>query len=367
MSEIIENGVTTGEAVETETFVPESELKEGEDQIHIRNLSKTYITDDSQTVVLEDFSLDIRKGELITIVGPSGCGKTTILRMLAGLVQPTSGQILIGNRECSGPGADRGMVFQDFALFPWRTVRKNVEFGLEIAGIPKEERRQRADKYLKIQYDITTLEEKILGKYLLQKDLGLPMCDDPIYGMVARLTDQKGVGILIPILEQFLRHRVQIIVEGTGDPNFEKQMHEIAARHPDKMIFRSVYDNALAHQIEAASDFFLMPSIFEPCGLNQMYSLAYGTLPIVRGVGGLRDTVTNYDDNHEMGNGFIFWDPNPEELLSCLRRTLIFYLEDPVEMQRIRQNAMRVRFNWDESCKKYEDLYKEALAKPKWW
>ena len=223
------------------------------------------------------------------------------------------------------------------------------------------------DKHLKIQYDINTLEEKILGKYLLQKDLGLPMCDDPIYGMVARLTDQKGVGILIPILEQFLRHRVQIIVEGTGDPNFEKQMHEIAARHPDKMIFRSVYDNALAHQIEAASDFFLMPSIFEPCGLNQMYSLAYGTLPIVRGVGGLRDTVTNYDDNHEMGNGFIFWDPNPEELLSCLRRTLIFYLEDPVEMQRIRQNAMRVRFNWDESCKKYEDLYKEALAKPKWW
>ncbi len=223
------------------------------------------------------------------------------------------------------------------------------------------------DKHLKIQYDINTLEEKILGKYLLQKDLGLPMCDDPIYGMVARLTDQKGVGILIPILEQFLRHRVQIIVEGTGDPNLEKQMHEIAARHPDKMIFRSVYDNALAHQIEAASDFFLMPSIFEPCGLNQMYSLAYGTLPIVRGVGGLRDTVTNYDDNHEMGNGFIFWDPNPEELLSCLRRTLIFYLEDPVEMQRIRQNAMRVRFNWDESCKKYEDLYKEALAKPKWW
>ena len=149
MSEI-EEGVRTGSAVESEDFMPNSDIKEGEDQIHIRNLSKTYFTEDSETVVLEDFSLDIRKGELISIVGPSGCGKTTILRMLAGLVQPTSGKILIGDRECTTPGSDRGMVFQDFALFPWRSVRKNVEFGLEIAGMPKEQRRERADKYLKI-------------------------------------------------------------------------------------------------------------------------------------------------------------------------------------------------------------------------
>lgn len=223
------------------------------------------------------------------------------------------------------------------------------------------------DHHLKIRYDINTLEEKILGKYLLQKELGLPMGDTPMYGMVARLTDQKGVGIVIPILEEFLRHRVQVVIEGTGDPNFARQMSEIAARHPDKMVFRSVYDNTLAHQIEAASDFFLMPSIFEPCGLNQMYSLAYGTLPIVRGVGGLRDTVTSYDVDPQKGNGFIFWDPNSEELLSCLRRTLIFYLEDPVEMDRIRRNAMQVRFSWEDSCVKYEKLYEEALAKPKWW
>ena len=128
MSEI-EEGVRTGSAVESEDFMPNSEIKEGEDQIHIRNLSKTYVTEDSETVVLEDFSLDIRKGELISIVGPSGCGKTTILRMLAGLVQPTSGKILIGDRECTTPGSDRGMVFQDFALFPWRSVRKNVVSG----------------------------------------------------------------------------------------------------------------------------------------------------------------------------------------------------------------------------------------------
>lgn len=148
MSEEIENGVSTGKAVETDVFVPEKEVREGEDQIHIRNLSKTYVTDESETVVLNDFSLDIRKGELISIVGPSGCGKTTILRLIAGLIPATSGTILIGDRECTRPGSDRGMVFQDFALFPWRSVRKNVEFGLEIAGVPKEERRQRANRYL---------------------------------------------------------------------------------------------------------------------------------------------------------------------------------------------------------------------------
>ena len=150
MSEQIEEGVRTGTAVESDVFLPDDQIKEGEDQIHIRNLSKTYFTDDAHTVVLEDFSLDIRKGELISIVGPSGCGKTTILRMLAGLIQPTSGQILIGDRECTAPGSDRGMVFQDFALFPWRSVRKNVEFGLEIAGMPKDQRRERSEKYLKI-------------------------------------------------------------------------------------------------------------------------------------------------------------------------------------------------------------------------
>jgi NitT/TauT family transport system ATP-binding protein len=126
------------------------DYKEGDEHIHIKNLSKTYYTDDSSTVVLEDFSLDIRKGELISIVGPSGCGKTTVLRLIAGLIPSTSGSITINGKECEGPGSDRGMVFQDFALFPWRSVRKNVEFGLEIAGVPKEERRERAEQYIKI-------------------------------------------------------------------------------------------------------------------------------------------------------------------------------------------------------------------------
>lgn len=125
-------------------------VQEGESFIRIDNLSKTYQKDEKVTVAIEDFDLDIKKGELISIVGPSGCGKTTILRMIAGLLEPTSGSISIAGRPCSGPGPDRGMVFQDFALLPWRSVRRNVELGLEIAGMPKEERKARAEKYLEI-------------------------------------------------------------------------------------------------------------------------------------------------------------------------------------------------------------------------
>lgn len=132
------------------SFVNEiSKNTQKETIMRVNHLHVEYYTDNSKTVAVEDFSLDIKKGELISIVGSSGCGKTTIMRCLAGLLQPTSGEILVNNKMCIGPGSDRGMVFQDFALFPWRTVRQNVEFGLEIAGVSKEIRREKALKYIK--------------------------------------------------------------------------------------------------------------------------------------------------------------------------------------------------------------------------
>ena len=121
-----------------------------EDYLIVRNLKKVYKRDEKETVAIDHFSLNVKKGELIALVGPSGCGKTTILRLIAGLIEPTEGEVLIEGRSCKTPGADRGMIFQDFALFPWRSVRKNVEFGLEVAGVPKEERRERAEKYIKL-------------------------------------------------------------------------------------------------------------------------------------------------------------------------------------------------------------------------
>ena len=125
------------------------DIPEGEPLMKIDGLRVVYRTDDSETVAVDDFSLDVKKGELISIIGPSGCGKTTILRCIAGLLQPTTGKIMLGDKECTSPGSDRGMVFQDFALFPWRTVLHNVEFGMEVAGVPKEERRERAMRYVK--------------------------------------------------------------------------------------------------------------------------------------------------------------------------------------------------------------------------
>lgn len=118
--------------------------------ISIRNIGKTYVKNGVETQAIDNVSIDIKRGELVSFIGPSGCGKTTLLNMIAGLLPPTTGAVYISNRECTEPGRDRGMVFQDFALLPWRTVKSNVELGLEIAGVPKSERSAKADEYLKI-------------------------------------------------------------------------------------------------------------------------------------------------------------------------------------------------------------------------
>lgn len=126
-----------------------ADIPEGETLMKIEGLTVIYRSDDKETLAVDNLNLEVKKGELISIVGPSGCGKSTILRCIAGLLQPTRGTITIGDKPCTTAGSDRGMVFQDFALFPWRSVRSNIEFGLEVAGVPKEERRARSEKYLK--------------------------------------------------------------------------------------------------------------------------------------------------------------------------------------------------------------------------
>jgi starch synthase len=222
------------------------------------------------------------------------------------------------------------------------------------------------DKTIPFHFSATSVHNKNLCKYLLQESTNLPVCDVPVFGMVCRLTDQKGINLLIPILNDFLRHKIQLILVGTGDPVLEKSLKNYTEKFSDRFVFKSVYDNNLAHLVEAGSDFFLMPSIFEPCGLNQMYSLAYGTLPIVRAVGGLKDTVVCYDEDQENATGFIFQEPDPSALLSCLRRVLIFYLQEQDEFMRIRTNAMRVRYNWQDSATDYEMVYQSALNKPRY-
>ena len=130
-------------------------------------------------------------------------------------------------------------------------------------------------------YSADHLESKNLCKHILQRKLGLDINDFPLFGMICRLTEQKGLNILLPILEKFLVHKINLIIIGTGDVGFSQQLKDIASRHTDRMVFINSYDEILAHMTEAAADFFLMPSLYEPCGLNQMYSMSYGTLPIV--------------------------------------------------------------------------------------
>lgn len=191
----------------------------------------------------------------------------------------------------------------------------------------------------------------------LQQQVDLPVADVPLYGMVCRLTEQKGIHYLLPILKDFLLNEVQVVVVGTGDPKLADALRAIAQQYPDKFAFVEAYNNALAHGVEAGADFFMMPSEFEPCGLNQMYSLAYGTLPIVRGVGGLKDTVIDYDQTPQVATGFIFEAPTPEALLIKLQRSLLLYCQQPQEFKRLQQNAMACKFEWQESAEQYVSMY----------
>ncbi|WP_323981375.1 glycogen synthase GlgA [Aeromonas media] len=218
------------------------------------------------------------------------------------------------------------------------------------------------DPLLPATYDADHLAGKHTCKRALQQETGLPAGNLPIYGMVCRLTEQKGVHLLIPALDKFLQHQVQVVIVGSGDPSLAAQLQTIAQQHPDRFAFINAYDDRLAHLVEAGADFFLMPSLFEPCGLNQMYSLAYGTLPLVRAVGGLKDTVVDWDADPARATGFCFNDPTASTLLDAMRRSLLHYLQEPERFARVQQNAMNTRFDWADSVLLYEQMYQDALA-----
>lgn len=205
------------------------------------------------------------------------------------------------------------------------------------------------------------LKSLINGKKACKKDLqlefNLPEKNVPMYGMVCRLTEQKGVHLLADILERFLLNDVQVVILGTGDAELAQRLHAIAARWNKKMTFVEAYNNKLAHKIEAGCDFFIMPSLFEPCGLNQIYSLSYATVPIVRSVGGLKDTVVDFSLEH--GTGFTFFDPIAIELLVTLQRSLLVFLQQQTKFQQMQLRAMEQDFSWDNVAIKYLQLYEK--------
>ncbi|UYM17306.1 glycogen synthase GlgA [Endozoicomonas euniceicola] len=194
-------------------------------------------------------------------------------------------------------------------------------------------------------------------KTALQHRMGLPVDHHkPVYGLVSRLAGQKGFDYLIPALWRFLHNDVQLVLLGSGEPHTAAALEELAQAFPDKCRFYNGFENQLAHWIEAGSDFFLMPSLFEPCGLNQIYSLKYGTLPIVRRVGGLSDTVAGFAEHNDKGTGFVFNSTDPQELFDCLQTSLDVYYQHEL-FTRLQDNAMSKRFTWEQAADAYCSVY----------
>lgn len=247
-------------------------------------------------------------------------------------------------------------------------IRRQADLYGVLNGCDYSEWDPKIDHFLPLNYQAKPKSMKAgkhASKLLLQQELGLPEKKVPLFGMVCRLTHQKGFHYLLPILAQFLLNEVQLIIVGTGDPGISDQLNAIADSYPDKFVFVEGYSDRYAHLVEAGSDFFLMPSEFEACGLNQIYSMAYGTLPIVRNVGGLKDSVIDFDDNPHQATGFGFFNPTPEALLIVMQRALLFYLQQPDEMVNVQIRAMEKDFNWRDSAKEYIKIYQAALDCPK--
>ena len=215
-----------------------------------------------------------------------------------------------------------------------------------------------SDPYIAASYDAKTLAGKAKCKQDLQLCFSLDEDNHtPMLGMVCRLTDQKGFSYLLPIIPELLKHNVQLVIAGTGDPEVCMALNTLVERFPKQLAFFNGFSEEMAHKIEAGADFFLMPSQFEPCGLNQMYSLAYGTLPIVRAVGGLKDTVFDIHEQPDQATGVVFHQPTSEALLACLRRALLFYHEFPEQYNKVQERGMNTKFTWQEACNQYEALY----------
>ena len=185
----------------------------------------------------------------------------------------------------------------------------------------------------------------------------------PLLGLVARLTAQKGFDYLIPALERLLYEDppVQIVLLGSGEPEYGSRLYHLQLRYPQKMSFVNGYDNGLSHLIEAGSDFFMMPSLFEPCGLNQIYSLAYGTLPIIRETGGLKDTVVGLDKDPGSATGISFVSPDNDSCYNGIKQAISLYTERHTLYLEIQQRAMGQKFTWEKSAEKYEKLYGKML------
>ncbi|MEW7981212.1 MAG: glycogen synthase GlgA [Candidatus Sedimenticola endophacoides] len=218
-------------------------------------------------------------------------------------------------------------------------------------------------------YDAQTLKLKAINKQHLQQELGLPRQPEALLiGNIGRLVEQKGVDLILDILPGLMhKENLQVAILGSGDPELERRLTAMADAHPGKIAVHIGYDEALAHRIEAGCDCFLMPSRFEPCGLNQLYSLRYGTVPIVNRTGGLADTVVDATPRNLLegtATGFVFDRPQPPALCDCLERVIEFWNRPAMWWEKLVLAGMRQDFSWDSSAHHYRDIYHRAIDNP---
>ena len=231
-------------------------------------------------------------------------------------------------------------------------------------GIDMKEWNPAKDTMIKKNYSIKTLANKASNKSALQKHFNLPKRKNTLLlGMVARLVYQKGVDLLIESMDDILVLPVQIVILGSGDLELESRLRQWVNRYPEKIQIQLGYDESLSHLIEAGADAFLMPSRFEPCGLNQLYSLRYGTIPIVRKTGGLADTVTHASEENLADNtatGIVFHEAEGSTLIDAINLTSLLYQNKDV-WKKLMINGMKQEFSWKESAKQYLKLYGQAI------
>ena len=228
-------------------------------------------------------------------------------------------------------------------------------------GVDYSEWNPAVDPFIATRYSENDLSGKRICKDKLQGSLGLPVKSAmPVFGIISRLTSQKGFDLVQKIFDQMMERELQLVLLGSGEPRYENFFADAAARFPEKFAVRTGFDEVLAHQIEAGADIFLMPSLYEPCGLNQMFSLKYGTIPIVRKVGGLKDTVIDYSAEGGVGTGFVFDTYDPQALWDSIERALRLFA-DKRSWTELMHRAMRMDFSWDRSAQAYNNLYEEFL------
>jgi starch synthase len=218
------------------------------------------------------------------------------------------------------------------------------------------------DEIIATRYGPSSSERKRVCTGDLRKRVGLTELEGvPVVGMITRMTPQKGLDLLREALDAVMEMELQLVILGSGDPELEDYFRRAEERHPGRLRMVTGFDNALAHRIQAGADIFLMPSRFEPCGLTQMYALKYGTVPVVRATGGLRDTITEFDPDSGLGNGFVFSDYRSEDLVAALAQAVALY-KNREAWGRLMQNAFGADFSWDRAASEYLDWFNRLRA-----